>query len=78
MGKLTAVNILPGLLNTDREAGTAGRWKDGDHVRFWRGAPEKLGGWNTTKPSVLCRASAAVGIGSRLLYRFGLGAHVLP
>lgn len=47
MGKLLPLNILPGLytLDTDREAGAAGRWKDADHVRFWRGAPEKLGGW---------------------------------
>jgi hypothetical protein len=30
---------------TDRGAGAAGRWKDGDNVRFHNGLPQTLGGW---------------------------------
>lgn len=37
----------PGLFTeaTDRGAGAAGRWKDGQNIRFHNGLPQTLGGW---------------------------------
>lgn len=43
--KLVPVKILPGLHTLQTDRGEVGRWKDGDKVRFWRGMPEKIGGW---------------------------------
>ena len=57
----TELVVLPGLytLNTDR--GSKNRWKDGDKVRFHKGLPQKLGGWekqNAASPMLgICRAA---------------------
>jgi hypothetical protein len=45
MGKLTEVQMLPGILTTHTDRGAKNRWKDGDHVRFFRGNTQKIGGW---------------------------------
>ena len=44
----------PGVVKTETGKVAAGRWIDGDKVRFVRGLPQKLGGWTrqTTTPTV--------------------------
>lgn len=37
--------IPPGIVTEETDRGTKGRWKDGNHIRFRKGKPEKLGGW---------------------------------
>jgi hypothetical protein len=44
-GKLEPLSIAPGLYTIATDRGAAGRWKDGDKVRFRHGMPEKIGGW---------------------------------
>lgn len=45
MRKLVQLNIAPGLFTENSERGAKNRWRDADHVRFYRGLPEKIGGW---------------------------------
>ncbi len=42
---LTNIDIAPGFNKQVTETGAAGRWIDGDFVRFRYGLPEKIGGW---------------------------------
>lgn len=44
----------PGIFsdNTDRGTGQLGFWKDGDHIRFFHGLPEKIGGWIKDNPAI--------------------------
>ncbi len=35
----------PGLWAEDTSHAAAGRWADGSNVRFWRGRPQVIGGW---------------------------------
>ena len=42
---LTNVKIQPGFDKQLTPTGAAGRWTDGDFVRFRYGLPEKIGGW---------------------------------
>lgn len=39
------IHLKPGLYTIDTPRGAEGRWKDGDHVRWWQGLPQKIGGW---------------------------------
>lgn len=45
--------ILPGLFTIQTDRMAKGRWKNGDHVRFWKGLPEKIGGWQRAVASSL-------------------------
>ncbi len=38
--------IKSGLFTESTERNAVGRWKDGNNVRFHKGMPQKLGGWN--------------------------------
>lgn len=42
---LKNLNIAPGLNTLETDRGARARWKNGDKVRFWRGMPQKIGGW---------------------------------
>ena len=42
---LTKLNFLPGLDTENTETGAEGRWVDGDKIRFRKGLPQKIGGW---------------------------------
>lgn len=42
---LKDLNIAPGLYTINTDRGAKGRWKDGNHIRFWQGLPQKIGGW---------------------------------
>ena len=48
MGKLVPLDVAPGLYTIDTDRGSKNRWKDGNHVRFWRGLPQKIGGWTVS------------------------------
>lgn len=39
------LDIPPGLVGDETSFSAAGRWADGSNVRFWRGRPQVIGGW---------------------------------
>lgn len=41
------LQLTPGLVSDDTTFSTVGLWEDGSNVRFWRGAPQTIGGWST-------------------------------
>ncbi|MDP1616777.1 hypothetical protein [Phenylobacterium sp.] len=41
------LDIPPGLVGDDTSFAAAGRWADGSNVRFWRGRPQVIGGWES-------------------------------
>jgi hypothetical protein len=41
------LELPPGLVSDDTSFAAAGRYEDGSNVRFWRGAPQTIGGWAT-------------------------------
>lgn len=41
-----SIAIKPGLFTENTERRSLERWKDGDKVRFHKGLPQKLGGWD--------------------------------
>lgn len=41
------LEIAPGLYKETTGKGARGRWIDGSNVRFWKGFPERIGGWAT-------------------------------
>jgi hypothetical protein len=45
LGQLIKLAIVPGFFTDETDFGAAGRWKDGDLVRFKNGLPQSLGGW---------------------------------
>ena len=47
MHKPFPIDLPPGIVKTDSEYSLEGRYVDGDKVRFVRGRPEKIGGWQT-------------------------------
>ena len=42
---LTQLNFLPGIDTENTETGAEGRWSNCDTVRFRKGLPQKIGGW---------------------------------
>ena len=42
---LTRLNFIPGLDTENTETGAEGRWTNCDKVRFRKGLPQKIGGW---------------------------------
>jgi len=42
---LTQLNFLPGIDTENTETGAEGRWANGDKIRFRKGLPQKIGGW---------------------------------
>jgi len=43
---LTQLNFQPGIDTENTETGAEGRWTDCDKIRFRKGLPQKIGGWN--------------------------------
>src|SRR5665213_818564 len=41
----TRLHIAEGFYTEDTRADSAGRWINGDHMRFVTDVPEKIGGW---------------------------------
>ena len=53
------LDLPPGLEADDTSFTAAGRWADGSNVRFWRGRPQVIGGWERlmdASVSGVCRA----------------------
>lgn len=42
---LVDLQIQPGIYTEQTDRGAVNRWKDGDHIRFRYGLPEKMKGW---------------------------------
>ena len=63
---LTQLNFLPGIDTENTETGAEGRWTDCDKVRFRKGLPQKIGGWNKFSLDYY------VGVGRALLNWFSL------
>jgi hypothetical protein len=56
----TPLSIAPGLVADDTSFAAEGAWLDGDKVRFWRGKPQVIGGWESfiqTQLTGVCRAA---------------------
>ena len=59
---LTQLNFLPGIDTENTETGAEGRWSNCDKVRFRKGLPQKIGGWekvSTTEFIGVARAQLA-------------------
>jgi hypothetical protein len=41
------LDLPPGLVGDETSFAAAGRWADGSNVRFWRGRPQVIGGWES-------------------------------
>lgn len=71
------LDIPPGLNGDDTTFAAAGRWSDGNNVRFWRGRPQVIGGWEkliTTALTGVCRDIFAWTDNSAVL-NIGFGTH---
>ena len=56
----TALEIAPGFAIDDTVYGAEGMWRDGSLVRFWRGKPQTVGGWQKftdTPMTGVCRGA---------------------
>lgn len=58
---LTKVPFAPGFHKEGTEYSTGASWWDGDKVRFRKGRPEQIGGWETYPISVIFPANIASG-----------------
>jgi hypothetical protein len=50
---LSKLDFLPGIVKSDTEYSQEGRYIDGDHVRWVKARPEKIGGWMSMASSLL-------------------------
>ena len=81
--------IPPGIVTVETDRGAAGRWKDGNNVRFYMGKPEKIGGYQKNNASYTFTGKARgivdwqtldldkiIGIGTHLkLYVWAMGIY---
>ena len=51
--RLVDLTMAPGLYTEAGTRGAKNRWRDGNHVRFRKGLPEKLGGWTLVHTTAL-------------------------
>lgn len=71
------LDLPPGLVGDETSFAAAGRWADGSNVRFWRGRPQVVGGWESLtseRLSGVCRKVFAWTDGSAAL-NVGFGTH---
>jgi len=66
---LTQLNFLAGIDTENTQTGAEGRWVDCDKVRFRKGLPQKIGGWNKFSSSYY------VGVGRALEAWFSLSGN---
>jgi len=66
---LTQLNFLAGIDTENTQTGAEGRWVDCDKVRFRKGLPQKIGGWNKFSSSYY------VGVGRALAAWFSLNGN---
>ncbi|CAB4157966.1 hypothetical protein UFOVP679_62 [uncultured Caudovirales phage] len=70
------LELAPGLVSDDTDFSTGG-WRDGSNVRFWRGKPETVKGWESLTLTLLagvCRTVWGWSDSDNLL-NFALGCH---
>lgn len=72
------LNIQPGLYTLETDVDSISRWKDGDKIRFYRGMPQKLGGWQKNgSQTFLGKARTAIDWLSLRFEKFiALGTHL--
>ena len=73
----TALEIAPGFAIDDTVYGAEGLWRDGSLIRFWRGKPQTVGGWQKftdTAMSGICRGVLSWTDTSGVL-NIGMGTH---
>lgn len=90
---LTEIKIAPGIITTKTDRAAAGRYKNGNRVRFFNGNPQKLGGWQKASTNTflgMCRgaidwltllAEHFIGFGTHLklyVYKGGVYYDVTP
>lgn len=75
---LKDLKVLPGLFTLATDRGALARWKDGAWVRFWRGMPEKIGGYIKQSTSTfLGKARGVIDWKTLGLTRYiGFGTHL--
>jgi hypothetical protein len=49
------LDVLPGIFKEASDYAAQGRYVDGVNVRFWKGFPERIGGWTSLLESTLMR-----------------------
>jgi hypothetical protein len=54
------LDILPGLFKEASDYAAQGRYVDGNNVRFWKGFPERIGGWTSLLSSQLINPARGV------------------
>lgn len=76
----TPLNIPPGLVSDDTIFADDGAWIDADKVRFWRGKPQVIGGWESfigQQLTGVCRAALAwTDVAGNLNVGFGTHSHL--
>lgn len=48
-----ALDVPPGLVSDDTTFSSTGRYEDAANMRFWRGRPQTIGGWNAVTSDTL-------------------------
>jgi hypothetical protein len=75
-----ALDLPPGLIGDDTSLASAGRWKDGSNIRFWRARPQTVGGWESIMAALLSGVCRTVfpwsGLDSNLSIAFGTHSHL--
>lgn len=49
------LQIAPGIFKESSETAAIGRYIDGNNIRFWKGYPERIGGWSSVSDSTLTK-----------------------
>jgi hypothetical protein len=73
----SSLRVAPGLVGDDTTFAASGAWSDGSNVRFWRGLPQVIGGWERAVPESLsgvCRGARTWTTGTFKDY-VALGTH---
>lgn len=74
---LLPIDIQPGIYTETSGRTAIGRWKDGNNVRFFKGNPEKIGGWQKQIATTMIGICRSMVSWTTLSYQrlIGLGTH---
>lgn len=74
---LKDLKVRPGLFTLETDRGALARWKDGAWVRFWRGMPEKIGGYAKQSSTFVGKARGVLDWQTLDLKKYiGFGTHL--
>ena len=78
MHKPIPIEIAPGIYTEHTARGSLRRWRDGDHVRFFNGLPQKIGGWKlATADQVVGKARGVIDWQTLSVEKLrGIGTHL--